>query len=82
MSTAEESFELFNKQLGLRIKEIRTEKGLSLSALSADSNLEKTSISRIENSRTNPTLKTLYQLSNALGVDIIEFFTFPKSSEV
>ena len=39
-------------------------------------NLEKTSISRIENGRTNTTLKTMVILSTALEVELKELFDF------
>ena len=60
--------------LGERIKEIRKRKGLSLTQLSQDSNMEKASLSRIESGKVNISYLTLYRLSRCLEVNLHEFF--------
>jgi transcriptional regulator with XRE-family HTH domain len=64
----------FLKNLGLKIKEIRTGKGLSLSTIAEKFGFEKASLSRLETGHVNATIKTLYKLSQALEVPIGTFF--------
>ena len=60
--------------LGERIKDIRKRKGLSLTQLSHDCNMEKASLSRIESGKVNISYLTLYRLSRCLDVGLHEFF--------
>ncbi|HLG38717.1 MAG TPA: helix-turn-helix transcriptional regulator [Chitinophagaceae bacterium] len=60
--------------LGARIKEIRTKKDMTQNDLAIQCNFEKASMSRIESGKTNITVLTLRKISNALSVDISEFF--------
>ena len=55
--------------LGLRIKELRKQKGMSQELLSEESGLSLRTIQRIENGETNPTGESLKRLSNALNVN-------------
>ena len=55
--------------LGLRIKELRKQKGMSQQFLSNESGLSLRTIQRIENGETNPTGESLKRLSNALNVN-------------
>ncbi|MEN2413076.1 helix-turn-helix domain-containing protein [Flavobacterium mesophilum] len=71
------NIELYKKQFGANLKKIREAKKLTqldlataMNNLSSDSFIEKTTISRIENARTNVTLSTMIKLSIALEVDI------------
>ena len=61
--------EEFIKSVGKQIKQIRTSKGLSLLDLSALSNIEKANLSKMENGKSNLTLKTLLTISEALNVN-------------
>lgn len=63
-------------KFGLQLKKLRISKGMSQLDLAAYCNLEKTSISRIENGRTNTTLKTMVILSNALEIKVADLFDF------
>lgn len=74
------SLNTYQKQLGFKIKLIRESKDLSQTDLASICNFEKTSISRIENGRTNITLKTLVILSEALTVDIKDLFDFKEKT--
>ena len=76
MSSVEKSDLL--KIIGKKIQEIRVSKGLSQVDLAAkiQGNIDTTNISRIESGRTNPTLHTLYRISQALEVSIVELFDF------
>jgi transcriptional regulator with XRE-family HTH domain len=60
--------------VGVRIKNLRLSKGLSQVDLvgKMEGNIDTTNISRIESGRTNPTLYTLYRISQALEVSLEE----------
>ena len=51
--------------VGARIRALRTERGLSLSALAAAAGIGKGSLSELETGRRNPTLDTLYAARRA-----------------
>ncbi|MBT8260777.1 MAG: DUF4870 domain-containing protein [Bacteroidia bacterium] len=55
--------------LGLRIKELRKQKGKSQELLAEESGLSLRTIQRIENGETNPTGESHKRLSNALNVN-------------
>ena len=55
--------------LGLRLKELRKQKGMSQELLAEESGLSLRTIQRIENGETNPTGESLKRLSNALNVN-------------
>jgi transcriptional regulator with XRE-family HTH domain len=59
-------------KIGERIKAIRESKGITQQDLAAACNFEKANLSRIEAGRTNPTISTLYKISQGLGVTISE----------
>ena len=60
------------QKIGQRIRELRESKGITQQDLAAACNFEKTNMSRIEAGRTNPTLSTLYKISQALEITISE----------
>ncbi len=60
--------------VGRRLRELRTERGLSLRALAQASGVSVTAISQIEKNRVSPSVSTLQQLATALGVPVIAFF--------
>lgn len=66
------------KLFGNRIKKLRLEKGMSQVDLVArmQGNIDTTNISRIESGRTNPTIYSLYRLSEALEVSMSELVNF------
>ena len=55
---------------GARIRQLRTERGLSLSALAAAAGIGKGTLSELEGGRRNPTLETLYAVAGPLGVPL------------
>ena len=61
---------LLQQKIGNRIRELRESKGISQQNLAAICNFEKANLSRIEAGRTNPTISTLYKISQALEVKI------------
>lgn len=60
------------QKIGERIRFLRESKGISQQNLAAICNFEKANLSRIEAGRTNPTIFTLYKISQALEVSIAE----------
>ena len=59
-------------KIGERIRILRESKGISQQNLAAICNFEKANMSRIEAGRTNPTISTLYKISQALEISIAE----------
>lgn len=83
MSIIDKEIEFYKKKFGSNLKKIRESKNMtqidlatSMNNLSSNSNLEKTSISRIENGRTNITLVTAIKLSLALNIKLKDLFDF------
>lgn len=60
--------------VGQRIRELRTNKGLSLRALAELSGLSTNAISLIERGDNSPTVSSLHNLASALTVPITAFF--------
>ncbi|RIJ45499.1 XRE family transcriptional regulator [Maribellus luteus] len=57
-------------KIGERIRVLRESKGITQQNLAAICNFEKANLSRLEAGRTNPTISTLYKISQALEVSI------------
>ncbi len=55
---------------GPTVQRLRKAAGLSLNELSGESGIAKSILSRIENNETNPTLNTIWRLSQALNTNI------------
>ena len=64
--------EQLQQKIGEKIKEIWESKMISQQNLAAMCNFEKGNMSRIESGRTNPTIETIYKISQALGVKMID----------
>lgn len=67
------------KCVGKNIKKYRKQKGILQQDLAALCNMEIPNMSRIENGRTNPTLKTLWKISSSLEVEITDLL-IPEST--
>ena len=63
--------------VGLHLKKLRGERGLSMRALAERCDLSPNTISLIERGITSPSVSTLQRLATALGVPITYFFTEP-----
>ncbi len=61
-------------EVGQRLREIRTDCGLTIRDLAKKSGLNVNTISMIENGKTSPSLETLQQLSFTLETPIATFF--------
>ncbi len=57
-----------SKALGLRIRRIRHEKGLTLKDIEAKAGVSATHVSEIERGNTSPTIGALEKIADALGV--------------
>ncbi|MBI5567309.1 MAG: cupin domain-containing protein [Chloroflexi bacterium] len=68
--------------VGQRLRELRTGRGLSIRVLAELSQLNVNTLSLIENNKTSPSVSTLQQLAAALEVPITAFFEsdLPKNS--
>jgi transcriptional regulator with XRE-family HTH domain len=60
--------------VGGNLRDLRSEKGLSLRSLAQLSGLNVNTLSLIENGKTSPSVSTLQQLASALEVPITAFF--------
>jgi transcriptional regulator with XRE-family HTH domain len=60
--------------VGRQLRAIRRQQGLSLRLLAERSGLNFNTLSLIENNKSSPSVSTLQQLSQALGVPITAFF--------
>lgn len=60
------------QKIGQNIKRIREKKGITQIDLAYECGFEKGNMSRIEAGRTNPTIKTLAKIAEALGVSITD----------
>jgi len=63
--------------VGARVLEMRTQRGLSLRALAEICELSPNTISLIERGATSPSVSTLQRLASAFGVHINAFFVNP-----
>jgi transcriptional regulator with XRE-family HTH domain len=55
----------------MNIKAKRIEKGISLTRLSELTEIDKGDLSKIENEKGNPTIKTLKKIADKLGCELI-----------
>ncbi len=60
------------KKIGVRIKEIRQQKGLTQQELAAELDYEKSNMSRLESGNIDPRASTLNKVAKALGVTLSE----------
>jgi transcriptional regulator with XRE-family HTH domain len=60
--------------VGRRLRELRSERGLSIRALAEKSGLNVNTLSFIENGKTSPSVSTLQQVAAALELPINAFF--------
>ena len=60
--------------LATKIKEFRIERGMTQQFLADKLNVYRESVARWENGTSNPTMKTLTEISRVLNQGISEFF--------
>jgi len=71
----------FLKTVGLKIRAIRKSKGLSQEKLADLSNIHFTHLSDLENSKSNPSATTLFQIAEALEVPLSELVSIPSKAD-
>jgi len=67
--------------VGVRIREERLRRGISLRALARDVGVSASMISQIETGKSRPSVSTLYAITSALGMSIEEVFTSGEQDE-
>ena len=60
--------------VGIRLRQLREERGLSIRALARQSGLSANALSLIERGRSSPSVSTLYKVAGAMNVPITTFF--------
>lgn len=65
-----------SEKIGLKIKQLRVDKGISQAELGRLCMKDRQHIELIENNKVSANIYTLYVLSIALNVDIKELFAF------
>ena len=56
------------QQIGANLKQLRTERGLTLGQLSSLAGISKAMLSELEKGNANPTINTLWKIANGLKV--------------
>ncbi|BEQ15898.1 helix-turn-helix domain-containing protein [Desulfoferula mesophila] len=65
----------FNEeQIGARIKSLRIDRDLTLAAVAERTNLSRSYLSKVENSKSAPPVSTLATIAEALGVHVADIF--------
>lgn len=72
LSDAEKQYE---RELGEKIRAIRTDRGLTIKEVAAGSGVSKSLISQVERGRASPSLNTLRRVAEYLGVPLALLFT-------
>lgn len=62
------------EDIGNRIKEIRSKKGISQEKLALKAELDRTYVAGVENGKRNPSIKSLEKIINALDTYFGNFF--------
>lgn len=60
------------KSFGLVVKKLRQEQKLSQESLAIAANLDRSFLSQLETGRKQPSLLTIFQLAQALGVSVAD----------
>jgi transcriptional regulator with XRE-family HTH domain len=61
-------------KIGLRIKELRTEKNLTQEAIAFKAEVDRTFMNHVENGRRNVSIESLEKIVSGLDTNIKEFF--------
>ena len=63
-----------SKKVGIKIRELRLSKGLSMEQLAFDAGMVYTQLNRIELVKINTSIYHVYKISNSLSVTVPEIF--------
>ena len=64
------------KKFGLRVKELRLQKGFSEEQLAWETGLEFSQINRIENGKINTSISNIFIIAEALKIEPLELLRF------
>lgn len=70
-----------NKKIGQKIVELRVAKGWSQSDLAKACHKDRQGIEKLEKGKVNPTFYTLYEVAQALEVNVSELVDFNIAAE-
>lgn len=70
------------EMVGVNLKKLRRERGLSLDGLARLSNVSRAMLSQVENGRSSPTVTVLCKIASALNVSLSEFIAKQTSDKV
>jgi transcriptional regulator with XRE-family HTH domain len=62
------------KKIGIKLREIRLEKKLTIEKVALESEIEYTQLSRIELGKINTSVYQIYKISHTLSVPVPEIF--------
>lgn len=68
--------------IGQRIRQLRLKNSLTLEELASRSELSKGFLSQLENDLTSPSIATLADITEALGVSLEQFFASDKEEQI
>lgn len=74
--------EQLTQSLARKLRQLRTERGLTLDALAARAGVSRGMLIQIEQARTNPSVGTVVKIGDALGVTIGALLDVDQSPEV
>ena len=69
-------------KIGKKLKELRTQNGLTLEELANRSELTKGSLSQLERDLTSPNISALENILEALGTNLADFFQSSKEEQI
>ena len=69
--------EAINRHLGLRVRQLRSERGWSLEALASASGVSRSMLSQIEREQANPTLTVTLRIAQAFGMSLGDLLQAP-----
>jgi transcriptional regulator with XRE-family HTH domain len=68
--------------IGDRIKQFRTNKGLSQKEIAISIGIDQAQYSRIESNKVEPTISSIEKIAEALEVDVVELFSKEKITDI
>lgn len=71
-----ETYTNFKRELGMRIAQLRSERGMSQRKFALVLELDRVTLNRIEAGKGNPTIDTLARIAQGLDVSIEELLKF------
>ncbi|MFK9090782.1 helix-turn-helix domain-containing protein [Bacillus salipaludis] len=77
----EENIDL-SSQVGIKLREIRRNKKISLEELASLSNVSKLTLGKIERGETNPTVNILWKICRGLNIPLVSLLSFEEDIEV